>query len=88
MPFGLQFTFISTSPFAYTFPKAKKLNITVPLSYTFNNESGDINYLFPKLIIQPSNITQTFSIKNNSDNGREFRFNFAAPFPDEMRLFL
>ena len=82
MPLGLQFTFVSTSPFAYTFPKIDKLNITAPLTYTFNNESGDANYLFPKLIMQPSNITQVFSIINNSDNGREFRFNFVSPFPN------
>ena len=82
MPLGLQFTFISTSPFAFTFPKAEKINITTPLNYTFNNESGDIHYLYPKLVIRPSNITQVFSIINNSDNGREFCFNFSAPFPN------
>ena len=82
MLLGLQFTFVVTSPFAFTFPKTEKLNITAPLNYIFNNESGDINYLFPKLIIRPANITQAFSIINNSDNGREFRFNFASPFPN------
>ena len=81
-PFGMQLTFVSTSPFAYTFPRKKILNIEAPLTYIFNNDSGDNNYLYPTLIYTPANITQFFSIINDSDNGREFRFDFNAPFPN------
>jgi hypothetical protein len=80
-PFGLQFTFVSTSPFAHTFPYKKTWDITHPKTIAFNNESGDSDYLFPTLSITPTNITQTFSIINNNDSNREFRFDFQAPFP-------
>ena len=80
--FGMTFTFVSTSPFAHTFPKQKSIDINASANIIFNNESGDIDYMYPLLKLTPANITQNFSIVNDSDNGREFRFNFAAPFPN------
>lgn len=78
--YGIQLTFLA-SPFAYSFPQKQTLVLTAPTEFTINNlGSGD--YLFPTLLYTPDNTVQTFSIINNSDGGREFRFDFAAPFPD------
>jgi Phage-related protein len=84
--FGMTFTFVSTSPFAHTFPKEKTLNITAPTNYVFNNDSGNMDYLRPIIEITPTNITQNFSITNNSDNGRVFQFNFVSPFPNGSEI--
>jgi len=81
-PFGMRLTFTCLSPYAYTFPKKQVIDITHPVTYCFNNDSSDSDYLYPALLLQPSNVTQSFSIVNNSDNGREFRFDFASPFPN------
>ena len=80
--FGLQLTFVSTSPYAYTFPQSKEWTITQPKTVIFNNTGDSLAYLFPTISITPNNITQSFSIINVSDNNREFRFDFAAPFPN------
>ena len=80
--FGLTLTFTCTSPFAYTFPQKKIINITARTNFIFNNDSSDADYLFPKLLIRPLNTTRNFSIINIGDNNREFAFNFASPFPN------
>jgi phage-related protein len=84
--FGMTFTFESTSPFAHTFPKVKDLQVSTTTSYTFNNDSGNADYLRPLIKIIPENITQTFTIINNSDKGRVFQFNFASPFPNGSEI--
>lgn len=43
-------------------------------TFTFYNASDDTDYLYPKLTIVTNDIATSFSLINNTDGSREFRF--------------
>jgi phage-related protein len=83
--FAIQFTFICTSPYAYTYPLKTEMDIGAIVQHKFVNSSSDSNYLFPKIIFAPTSTTTSFSIINEQDNNREMRFDF-APVPNGSEI--
>ena len=74
--FGLQLTFTCDSPYAHTLMRKTEIRINAPMRYMFVNDSGDsISYLRPFFRYVPLKTTQSLSIINDNDGGREFRLN-------------
>ena len=76
MPFGVQLTFNSMSPFAHSFPKIMELDIKRPETIVLNNIGDSLDYLCPTIEYKPTNITQFLSLVNSSDGNRTFRMEF------------
>ena len=69
-PYAFEAEFTADSAYAYTYPK----NYTwLPGDNIFNNRSSNRTYYRPVLLISLSS-GGDFSIVNNSDGGREFKF--------------
>lgn len=65
---------VCDAPWAWGYEEVYTINVNGSTTYTFNNQSDDNFYLFPKLEITPSNVTTRFAIKNLDDNNRTFEF--------------
>jgi hypothetical protein len=76
LPYCKKFTVVCDAPWAWTDEFTYNYTITTPnQSIIFNNLSDCADdYLYPYVSFTISSTTTNFSIKNNSDNGREFKF--------------
>lgn len=70
-PYAFEAEFTADSSYAYTLPLKLRWE---PGENIFNNRSSNKGYYRPKFNIHLSSGGGDFSIVNNSDNGREFRF--------------
>jgi phage-related protein len=74
---GFQANVSCDSPFAWTFDKTKTLTYSVApsaVSATFNNQSDDNYYLYPKAVITMNVTGGDVGITNTSDGSRVFSF--------------
>lgn len=73
---GIAGTVVCDSPFAWAFPKTTTKNYTSSANETFilNNTSDNSYYTYPTIIATVDIYGGTFSITNNTDNGRVFSF--------------
>jgi hypothetical protein len=73
MPWALQATVITDSPFAYHLPEIKQEIVTTSKTFSIFSRADNLGYYFPTIEINlPSGVT-TISIKNTTDNNREFK---------------
>lgn len=72
LPVAFEANVICDCPYAYGFPFSKTYQISGETSVLFRNESSTIEYLKPKLIINPATGVKEVKIVNKNDNDREF----------------
>ncbi len=73
MPWAFSCTILTDSAYAYRLPEVKTETVTTTKNISIFSRADNIGHYFPKLeITLPSGVT-TISIKNVSDNNREFK---------------
>lgn len=71
---GIAGTVVCDSPFAWSFPKTVRRTYagSANETYVFNNVSDNNYYEYPTVIATMSNAGGSFTVKNVTDNNREF----------------
>jgi len=74
---GYTFDVVCDSPYAYEFPKTFERNYTsgdITDNFEFYNDSDNIAFLYPNLILEMDDFGGDISIVNASDDNRELSF--------------
>lgn len=74
IPYAFTAEVICNCPYAYSYPFVYAYTISGSQDISILNDSATEDPIYPMITLIPSNVTQTVSIINKSDNNREFQF--------------
>lgn len=74
MPIAFKCKVVSDSPYAYSFPQIKELQVNGTTEITLVNDTNVNRCIYPKMKIVPNNGVTDITILNKSDNNREMKF--------------
>lgn len=84
IPYAFTADVVCDCPYAYSYPETYNFTVSGSKETIIYNDSACAEYIWPYIILTPSNVTQTVSIVNENDNNREFKFTQLNNYDNEI----